>query len=145
MFGGLDGMAEMNNDKTELQARRKLLKAAVYIPPVVLGSVVVGSTPAHAYTIGGSTFSVSGASNTCGPCQAVLNSTNPTINQLKQCVKDQCYNNCINCDVILANLGIFKTSVCNVCEKMLRTGCPTTCNTDGTCRCRQRRGRWRCR
>jgi len=143
-------MAKLDMNESELLARRKLLKAAIYIPPVVLGSVMVGSTPAHAYTIGTTVFSVSGASNTCGPCQAVLNSTNPTINQLKQCVKDQCYNNCINCYVLYANLGVFGVSACSVCGKELNNGCATTCNTDGTCATctsRTRKGvtTWRCR
>ena len=138
-------MAKLDMNESELQARRKLLKAAIYIPPVVLGSVMVGSTPAHAYTLGISTFSISGVFNTCGPCQAVLNSTNPSPNQLTGCVKDQCYNNCLNCYVILDNPGTFHLSACRACANVLNAGCPTTCNDGVTCTCTQKKsGSWRC-
>ncbi|MDX8388079.1 MAG: hypothetical protein R8M46_06050 [Ghiorsea sp.] len=148
-------MNENQQENSELQARRKLLKAAVYIPPAVLGFTMIGSTPANAYTLGVGSFGISAASNTCGPCNSVLTAPGvPLLSDLQDCLKDQCTKNCINCDNFIANGASWGKTTCDKCEKVLKSGCSTTCNQPivGVCTCTnknankpKKKPKWKCK
>jgi len=105
----------------EQEARRRLLKMAVYIPPAVLGVMVSGNV-AHAGSGigatkncgGGGTIVISAGGNACCPCV-----TNPAS---KKCKKKQCeLGNCASCKTLVFSKKsdcTRKAATCGTCVKV---------------------------
>jgi len=106
----------------EQEARRRLLKMAVYIPPAILGVMVSGNV-AHAGNVGiggtknckgGGTIVVSAGGNACCPCVS-----NPASNACKQA---QCkLGNCASCKTLVFSKQsdcTRKAATCGTCVKV---------------------------
>jgi len=123
----------LNADKNTNDIRRKLLKAVVYAPPVILGSMVatprtvmgaIGATKICKLTGGGTvTIVVSSGTNACCPCIPGSTKYNP-----KKCGQKQCKYSCgVNCPPgVLATIKCKK--FCKTCG-FTPAGCkkPCTC------------------
>lgn len=127
--------ANSQQPDNEQIARRRLLKAAVYTPPVILGSMIALPNVAEAVVVtlpGGGTYSVSTATSACNPCNKLINGTsiNPLGDALS-CLKNQCTTRCINCDTFVANAVAYGKTTCQKCEKVTKSGCvaPAACAT----------------
>lgn len=127
---------EANNQQPDNEqiARRRLLKAAVYTPPVVLGSMISMPQVAEAISVNlpiGS-FSVSAATSACNPCNKLINGTSiDPLGDALNCLKNQCTNLCTNCDTFVANAVAYGKTTCQKCEKVTKGGCvaPAACTT----------------
>lgn len=143
---------DVNND-AELQARRRLLKAAVYIPPVVLGVLTVGASPAQALIIGGISYPVSTNAAACAPCTNAINSVGSPAslqNNALKCMKEQCLGGtCTNCDWFVNNAALWGKTAADKCEKILKAGCATTPATlPAGCAgvvCTKKKNEWKCK
>ena len=132
-------MSQEQHSERDLLARRRLLKAAVYVPPAILGVMVSGSTPAQSAVVGGITVPISATSNVCGPCANVLAAeaagTPPLPQDIIDCLKKQCTKNCINCGVFVANPQLWGKTTCEKCTKVYKQGCALQI---GRASCRER-------
>lgn len=146
-------MKENRSNDNELQARRRLLKAAVYVPPVVLGVLTVGASPAQALVIGGISYPVSTNATACAPCTNAINGTG-SVNQLQKnalnCMKAQCLNGtCTNCDWFVNNAALWGKTAAAKCEKVLQAGCAATpANLPAGCAgvvCTKKGNKWKCK
>jgi len=143
-------------NSSEQLARRRLLKTAVYVPPAILGSMMVSPSIAEAVVVtlpGGGTYTVSALTSTCVPCTKTMNGTGTPADALN-CLKDQCKNNCINCDAFVANAAEWGKTTCSKCEKVTKNNCPTlpaacltALNQNGDACCTQATpgGPWTCK
>jgi len=137
----------LNADKNTNDIRRKLLKAVVYAPPVILGSMVatprtvmgaIGATKVCTFTDGtSSTITVSSGTNACCPCLSkttalgtIIYSTNYNINK---CKRLRCLYSCgTNCPPgVIATVRCRR--FCRICGFTV-AGCkkPCTCSPHPT-------------
>lgn len=126
-----------NNEPNNNEVRRKLLKAMVYAPPVILGSMVatprtvmgggIGSTKICRMTGGAPavTITISSGTNACCPCIPGSTKYDPV-----KCSKFQCLKSCgTNCPP-----GMIGTIKCkDFCKKcgMTPVGCKKSCKCNG--------------
>jgi len=109
----------------EQEARRRLLKMAVYIPPAILGVMVSGNV-AHAggggigttkKCGGGGTIIVSAGGNACCPCV----SSDPNYNPIK-CNQAKCkIGNCAACKTLIFAKKkdcLKKAATCGTCVQV---------------------------
>ncbi len=136
----------MNQDANEV--RRKLLKAAVYMPPIILGSMV--ATPRT--VMGGGlgkpdnckvpkgapriSIIISTGTNACCPCQRKSLEFDPVKCGMAQCIKS-CGVNCT--PTAIANIvaqGECKDfcKVCGTIPANMAGPCGCTCNKKGKCK-----------
>jgi len=111
----------------EFLARRRLLAASVYVPPAVLGVMVVGSTPAQAAIVGGVSIPISATSNACGPCATVLAVVPPALPNpadIIKCLENQCKKTCVNCGIFVGNPQLWPgKTTCAKCTEVIKNGC----------------------
>ncbi len=118
---------------TEQTARRRLLKLAGYVPPALLGAMILNSKPALAVppagkcAIGGGGF-VSAPAGSCCPCLPIATKYSPS-----KCCKDHC----LLCDVYVQGAGYSP----NTCKKV-NTWCGSV---PGGCNCCLKKGKFVCR
>jgi len=131
------GVVMNKQDKQNNDVRRKLLKAMVYAPPVILGSMVatprtvmadgIGSTKNCRMTGGAPSvmITISSGTNACCPCIPGSTSYNA-----KKCADSQCVKSCgTNCAPgVLATIKC--KDFCKVCG-FTPVGCKTNCNCNG--------------
>ena len=138
----------MSKDANEV--RRKLLKAMVYAPPVILGSMVatprtvmggggIGSTKVCKVAGGGApiTITISSGTNACCPCVKGSTKYDPV-----KCTKTQCIKSCgVNCapgQVATIKCKDF-CKVCGTipagCRKPCKNGCTPDPKKPGKFKC----------
>jgi hypothetical protein len=116
----------------EQQARRHLLKLAAYVPPAILGAMVLGPGIARAerggggigttkHCSGGTTIVVSASGNACCPCVPSSSQYNPNTCNQKKCQLGNC-------------------SACKQLTFTSRSQCQRTTATCGACTCTQTGG-----
>jgi len=89
----------------EMLARRRLLKLGVYVPPAVLGMMIVGGMPTPAQAALGSC-----CPNACNPCINLGNETNS-----KKCKHD--WHRCRHAQHKLKKKGIHCPPLPNPCRR----------------------------
>ncbi|MDQ7001786.1 MAG: hypothetical protein Q9N02_03755 [Ghiorsea sp.] len=134
---------EMTND-----IRRKLLKAVIYAPPVILGSMVatprtvmgaIGQTKVCNMTGGAAPVSIviSSGTNVCCPCVPGSTKFNPAKCARKQCVKS-CGTNCT--PAAIANIVANKDcgNFCKTCGRIpasMAGACTCNCTKGSANKC----------
>ena len=136
----------MNQDANEV--RRKLLKAAVYMPPIILGSMVatprtvmgaIGQTKKCKVAGGGAPIiiTISSGTNACCPCVPGSTKYNPVKCATEQCIKS-CGVNCapgqiatIKCKKFCKNCGTIPAG----CRKPCKKGCVPNPKKPGKFKC----------
>jgi hypothetical protein len=117
-------------EQTEQIARRRLLKLAGYVPPALLGAMILGSKPAIAAPgqckSGG--LLISAPAGSCCPCLPIADKYDP-----KKCCKDHC----LQCDVYVQSNG-YSSKSC----KDVNNWCGSV---PGGCNCCLKKGKFVCR
>ena len=124
---------EQTKKTTEQRARRRLLKVAGYVPPALLGAMllnrpaIAAAVPPGQCSLGGGGF-VSAPAGSCCPCVTISTEYNP-----RTCCRDTC--NTTECDNYAASGSSRRCrNVNSWCGYV-----PATCNC-----CIDRRGRFKC-
>lgn len=103
---------------SEQEARRHLLKLATYVPPAILGAMMLGPRMALAdvgetlHCDGGTVIMVSAAGQACCPCVPSSNQYNPDVCNQERCKLGNCsacrllvFHNESQCRKTTANCG----------------------------------------
>jgi len=114
--GGCDCRVQESLSSDQL-ARRRLLRAGVYAPPLILGAMLLRPQSAQAATMvcNGVTYTISAATTACCPC---VNSPNSGACRDAQCL----LGNCASCKT---NMRFATMADCQA----YRNGCGTGCGT----------------
>jgi len=133
---------------TVRDVRRKLLKAMVYAPPVILGSMVatprtvmgaIGQTKVCNLVAGGAvSIVISSGTNACCPCVPGSTKFDPVKCGISQCIKS-CGTNCTptaianitaqnKCDKFCKTCGGIPASMAGACTCNCIKGSPNKCN-----------------
>jgi len=128
--------SEHTEQTTEQRARRRLLKMAGYVPPALLGvmllnkpAIAAGAPPGMCSLSGGGGF-VSAPAGSCCPCVPISTEYNP-----QKCCKNYC--DPVQCEVYAASNG-YGPRRCKKINGWCGT-VPAGCNC-----CIDRRGRFKC-
>ncbi|MCF6208988.1 MAG: hypothetical protein L3J61_06380 [Ghiorsea sp.] len=140
----------MNEQKdTVRDVRRKLLKAMIYAPPVILGSMVatprtvmgaIGQTKQCDVAPGAAPISIviSSGNNACCPCQSQSLEVDPVKCGISKCIKS-CGTNCTptaiadivnqgKCGKFCKTCGGIPAGLAGVCTCNCIVGSPNKCN-----------------
>jgi len=125
--------SEQTEQTTEQTARRRLLKLAGYVPPALLGAMVLNTPAMAAKPPPGKCKSggllISAPAGSCCPCLPIADKYNP---------KNCCKKHCLLCDVYVQSQGYSPKSCKNV-----NNWCgfvPGGCNC-----CLDKKGRFKCK